>query len=76
METIIKIHPSELNGNLLNKIHEFIGDKENVDVTISLKEYDPAYVEDLNHSIEQAESGKVLSFTMEEFVAYNPKSKQ
>ena len=76
METIIKIHPSELNSTLLNKIREFIGNKENVDVTISLKEYDPAYVDDLNHSIEQAESGNVISFTMEEFAAYTPKPKQ
>jgi len=76
METIIKIHPSELNSTLLNKIREFIGNKENVDVTISLKEYDPAYVNDLNLSIDQAESGNVISFTMEEFAAYTPKTKQ
>jgi phage-related protein len=76
METIIKIHPSELNNNLLNKIRDFIGNKENVDVTISLKEYDPTYVDDLNRSIDQAESGNVISFTMEEFAAYTPKPKQ
>ena len=76
METIIKIHPDELNSSLLNRIRQFIGSKENVDVTISLKEFDPAYVEDLNRSLEQAEAGEVLSFTMEEFVAYIPKSKQ
>jgi phage-related protein len=76
METIIKIHPSELDSNLLSKIREFIGNKENVDVTISLKEYDPTYVDDLNRSIDQAESGNVISFTMEEFAAYTPKPKQ
>ena len=76
METIIKVHPSELNSNLLNKIREFIAGKENVDVTISLKEYDPAYVDELNRSIDQTESGDVISMTMEEFVAYTPKPKK
>ena len=76
METIIKVHPSELNSSLLNKIHEFIAGKENVDVTISLKEYDPAYVDELNRSIDQTESGDVISMTMEEFVAYTPKPKK
>lgn len=76
METIIKIHPDELNSSLLNRIRQFIGDKENVDVTISLKEFDPVYEEDLNRSLAQAEAGEVLSFTMEEFVAYTPKAKQ
>jgi len=76
METIIRVHPSELNSNLLTKIREFIGNKENVDVTISLKEFDPNYVEDLNRSVEEAETGNVISFTMEEFVAYKPKDTQ
>ena len=76
METIIKIHPDELNSSLLNRIRQFIGSKENVDVTISLKEFDPVYVEDLSRSLEQAEAGEVLSFTMEEFMAYTLKSKQ
>jgi hypothetical protein len=40
METVIKIHPSELNTELLKKIKKFIGGKENIDVTISLKEFD------------------------------------
>ena len=77
METVIKIHPSELNSTLLNKIKKFIGDKENVDVTISLKEFDPAYEDALDRSIDQAESGQeLITMTMEEFVAYTPKKKQ
>ena len=52
METIIKIHPDELNSSLLSRIHQFIGNNENVDVTISLKEFDPVYVENLNRSLE------------------------
>jgi hypothetical protein len=73
METVITVNPSELNSNLLNKIKKFIGKKNNVDVVISLREYDPSYVEALDKSIEQAESGKdVISMSMEEFVAYAP----
>ena len=75
METVIKVNPSELNAKLLHKIKKFIGKKENIDVTISLKEFDPDYVDALDRSIEQAQSGDVLSFTMEEFAAYTPKKK-
>jgi len=76
METEIRVKPSELNTTLLDKIKTFIGNKKNIDVTISIKEFDPDYVDSLNRSITQAESNDVISFTMEEFVAYTPKSKQ
>ncbi|HYM93937.1 MAG TPA: hypothetical protein VET23_07350 [Chitinophagaceae bacterium] len=76
METIIKIHPDELNKALLNKIRKFIGKKENIDITISVKEFDPEYADALNSSVEQAEKGDVVSMTMEEFVAYTPKKKK
>ena len=76
METVIKISPSELDSGLVNKIREFIGNKKNIDITISLKEINPDYVDALNRSIDQAESGDVLTFTMEEFVAYTPQKKQ
>ncbi|WP_276501342.1 hypothetical protein [Terrimonas pollutisoli] len=77
METVIKIHPSELNSSLINKIRKFIGNNENVDVTISLKEFDPAYVDALDRSIDQAENGdELITMTMEEFVAYTPKKRQ
>ena len=76
METIIKIHPDELNKALLNKIRKFIGKKENIDITISVKEFDPAYADALDTSIKQAETGDVISMTMEEFAAYTPKRKQ
>ncbi|MEO6673905.1 MAG: hypothetical protein ABIN93_10790 [Ginsengibacter sp.] len=77
METVIKINSSELNTSLLNKIKKFIGNKDNVAVTISLREFDPTYVDALDRSIEQAESAQdLISMTMEEFVAYSPKNKQ
>lgn len=72
METVIKLDPSELNLSLLNKIKTFIGNKKNVDVIISLREYDPEYVETLNYSIDQTEE-EVVSMTMEEFLDYSPK---
>ena len=75
METVIKVSPSELNTNLLDKIKSFIGNKKNIDVTISLKEFDPDYADSLDHSISQAESGDIVSMTMEEFVAYIPKKR-
>jgi hypothetical protein len=76
METIIKVNPSELDLTLLNKIKEFIGNKENVDVTISLTEYDPDYVAAVNRSMEEGENEKLITFTMEEFVAYTPQQKK
>jgi dienelactone hydrolase len=73
METVITVNPSELNSSLLNEIKKFIGKKINVDVVISLREYDPAYVEALDKSIEQAETNsEIISLSMEDFVAYAP----
>ena len=73
METIIKLSPEELNENLLKKIRQIINGNTNIDVTISLKEFDPEYVDALKQSIHEAESGNNLtSFTMEDFMAYEP----
>ena len=77
METIIRVSPSELNINLLEKIKAFIGGKNNVDVTISLNEYDPSYADSLSGSIKEAESSEnLLTFTMEEFMNYTPGNKK
>ena len=51
METTIKVSPCELNENLFNKIRKFIGSKDNIDVTISLKEFNPEYADALDHSM-------------------------
>ncbi|HEY5326853.1 MAG TPA: hypothetical protein VIJ27_07625 [Mucilaginibacter sp.] len=73
METIIKVSPNELDENLLNKIKKFINGKDNIDVTISLKEFDPEYADALGQSIGEAEKDENLfSFTMESFMAYKP----
>jgi hypothetical protein len=73
METIIKISPSELDKNLLNKIKEFIGSKENVDVTISIKEFSSEYAAALDQSIDEADNElHLVSFTMDDFMAYIP----
>jgi hypothetical protein len=73
METIIKVNPSELDETLLEKIRKFIGSKKNIDVTISLKEFDAEYADALGNSIDEAESANdLISFTMEDFMAYTP----
>jgi len=77
METIIKVNPSELNEGLLDKIKKFIGDKDNMDVTILLKEFDREYAEALDHSIEQTEQAEELvTFTIDEFMNYTPSAKK
>ena len=76
METIIKVSPSELNPSLLEKIKKFIGNNTNVDVVISLHEFDPLYAEALDRSIEQSENGDIVAMTMEQFTQYIPKRKQ
>ena len=76
METVIRLNVSELNISLLNKIKEFVGEKKNIDVTISLHEYDTEYVDDLNRSIELANREQdLISMTMEEFIEYTPRRK-
>ncbi len=76
METTIRVRPSELNEKLLAKIKEFIGNKD-VDITISVREFDPSFTEDLRRSEEEAKDGnKLISFTMEEFVNYHPAKKK
>lgn len=61
---------------MLKKIKSIIGDNANVDVTISLSEYDASYVESLNQSIYQAEENRdIQSFTIEEFLNYSPGKK-
>jgi hypothetical protein len=73
METIIKVNPSELNEGLLDKIKKFIGNKDNMDVTILLTEFDREYVDDLDRSIDQAgRTEELVTFTMEEFMNYTP----
>ncbi|EHQ26629.1 hypothetical protein [Mucilaginibacter paludis] len=77
METIIKISPSELDKNLLDKIRAFIGTKENVDVTISIREFNDDYADALDQSINEAENTlSLVSFTMDDFMAYSPSKTQ
>jgi hypothetical protein len=75
METIIRVRAGELNLELLKKIKDFIGGKENVEVTISLTEFDPDYASELDRSMQEAQRNDVVTFTMEEFVAYRPEHK-
>jgi hypothetical protein len=73
VETIIRVTPSELNEKLLEQIRRFIDGKDNVDITVSLKEYNREYVGALEHSIEEAENEDgLVTFSMEDFMAYSP----
>ena len=50
-----------------------IGNKQNVDVTISLHEFDEDYSVLLNRSIEQADATELVFMNKDEFMAYSPK---
>ena len=72
METIIKLSPNELNVGLLDRIRNFIGEKQNVNITISFKETEEDYASVLNRSIQQTENNDLISFSMEDFMEYKP----
>jgi hypothetical protein len=77
METVIKVSPAELNLCLPGKIKAFIGNKSNVDITITFHEFANNYADTLDRSLEQGESNmNPISMTMEEFVTYSPKKQQ
>ncbi len=77
METVIKIHPSELTGKLLENIQKLIKGKKNAEIVISIndipkknylrKETHEEYFARLNESIKQLEKGNVVTFTAESF---------
>lgn len=48
METIMKMRASELDSKMLDRLREFIGDKENADITITIKEFDYDFMDDLD----------------------------
>lgn len=74
METVIRVNPAELNSSLPDKIKVFIGNKNNVDITIPFREFDQNHTDTLDRSVEQAESSQDhISMTIEESVAYSPK---
>ncbi len=77
METVIKIHPSELTGSLLENIRKFLSGKKDAEITISIhdkpaksylrEETREQYFARLNESIKQLEKGNVITFTAESF---------
>lgn len=77
METVIKIHPSELTGKLLENIQKLIKGKKNAEIVISIndmpkknylrKETREEYFARLNESINQLEKANVITFTAESF---------
>jgi len=83
METIIKVNPSELNKNLLDKIKKFIGAGADAEITISINdgsiktplrtEGREQYFARLDKSLENIEKGNVVSFTAAEFKTFSSK---
>lgn len=73
METIIKVNPSELNEKLLDKIRKFIAGNDNIDVTISLREYDEHYANVLDNSIDESRrTEELVTFSLDDFMTYTP----
>ena len=74
MEASIKLKPEELNSGIISKIREMIGERNNVEVTIIVREKTDEYLSTLNHSIHDLETNKgLISFTIEEFLNYPSK---
>lgn len=74
MEAVIKLRQDELDQNLLFKIKQFIAGREDMEVTISIREKPLDYLKNLDESIRQLEDDDdTITFTMEEFLAYPEK---
>lgn len=70
MEAAIRLKPEELNSEVISKIREMIGEKNNMEITIIVREKEE-YLSTLNRSIDHLEKNKdLISFTMEEFLDY------
>lgn len=73
METVIKIRSKELDNKLFKKIKEFVSDKKNLDITISISDSKEKFLNELDESISQLkEKDKLITFTLEEFLDYSP----
>ena len=81
METVIKVHPSELTGSLLDNIKKLLKGRKNAEITISIQdkpskkylreETREEYFARLNESIQQAEKGNVVTFTPQAFEEFS-----
>lgn len=80
METIIKLQPSELKDAIVEKVLNFIKNRQDTEVTISVKTISrdikaisgKAYLDDLSESIKQLENKEnLIGFTYEEFIEFS-----
>jgi hypothetical protein len=53
METVIKIRSKELDNKLYKKIKEFVSDKKNLDIIISIGDSKENFLSELDESINQ-----------------------
>ena len=79
METIIKLSPSELTAELLDKIKSFVETTPKAEITLSIrdksfprKETREQYFERINRAIDAVEkSENLVSFTFDEFLKFS-----
>ena len=71
MQTTIKLNFSELNNALMDKIRDFVKGRNAAEITITITDEED-YLDVLRRSISDSEQNKdLISFSMEEFMAYN-----
>lgn len=74
METVIKMRLSELNNSAIEKLKTIVRQSSAQDdpefAILVNTNSNKIYFEQLQSSIDQLETGEVLSFTMEEFDTY------
>lgn len=71
METTIKLHPTELTLDLIERLKLFAANQDDLELVISLKKKDTSYETRLNESITHYENGgEMHTFTFDEFMAY------
>ncbi len=74
MEAVIKLKPEELTSGILSKIREMIGERNNMEVTITVRDKSEEYLSIIDRSIHDLKTEKGLTtFTMEEFLEYPSK---
>ncbi|MCY7411191.1 MAG: hypothetical protein LH473_13035 [Chitinophagales bacterium] len=76
MEAVIKIRSKELDNKFFKKIKELVNNEKNLDITISIADPNKNFLKELDESIDLLNSKKKLvTFTLDEFLAYTPTRK-
>lgn len=70
MEAIIKIKPAELTQALLDRISQLIGNSDEYEIELHVKNVNSDFYQKLDASLQQARDGKIIRFTSEELDKY------